>query len=437
MAAAVALLVSCGGQGPAPPGAQGADPTPAQCGDGVVQGREECDDGNASNEDACLASCLRPAAWVSGDIHLHGHGCGDEVSSPGELLSLVEAAGIQVGSVLVWGVGFEQDRPLFTGRDSPVSTPSHRLRYDLEVSHFDAARGGHLVALGLRSLDFTPAVFHTPTGVPVVDWAHAQGAVVGMAHAQFWPADGRFPQPPGGCCMPWELPVHVARGRLDFLAVEKPGPRSPLDDGAFLLWKSLLNAGFRVPIAGGSDYTCLNHEFGPRTPRTDVLMQGPPSYEGFLDALRKGRSAVAIGRGNRLDLRVNGARLGEEVHVRAGQPLELDLESRFEQPGEVEVLVNGRVDRTLGAEPGTRVGRVSLSLATSAWIAARSRWVATSPVYAIVDGREIRASPEDACYLVRYVEHLSALRPGAQPAYADARDELLRRFTESGGTACP
>lgn len=435
-AAALALMLRCGGPGPAPD-ASGPPPAAARCGDGVVQGREECDDGNASNDDACLASCLRPAAWVSGDVHLHAHGCGDEAFSPGELLSFVEAAGVQVGSVLVWGVGFEEDRPLFTGSDSPVSTPSHRLRYDLEVSHFDAARGGHLLALGLRSLDSAPEIFHTPTGVPVVDWAHAEGAVVGMAHAQFWPADGGFPQPPGGCCMPWELPVHVARGRLDFLAVEKPGPTSPLDEGAFLLWKALLNSGFRLPLAGGSDYTCLNHEFGPRTPRTDVLQEGPLSYAGFLDALRNGRSAVAIGRGNRLDLRVNGARLGEEVQLRAGEPVELDLESRFGQPGQVEVLVNGRVERTLGAEPGTGVGRVSLSLTRSAWIAARSRWVATSPVYAIVDGREIRASAEDACYLIRYLDHLSALRPGAQPAYAGARDELVRRFTESGGATCP
>lgn len=431
------MLISCG----APDSPPLAEPTPsppsAQCGDGVVQGREECDDGNASNDDACLASCLRPAVWVSGDIHLHGHGCGDEVYSPGELLSFVESAGVQVGSALVWGVGYEEDRSFFTGLDSPVSTPSHRLHYDLEVSHFDAARGGHLLALGLRSLDFSPAPFDVPTGVPVVDWARAQGAVVGMAHGQFWPADGRFPQPPGGCCMPWEFPVHVARGRMDFLAVEKPGPKSPLDDGAFLLWRALLNTGFRVPIAGGSDYTCLNHQFGPRTPRTDVLLEDPVSYEGFLDALRKGRSTVAIGRGNRLDLRINGARLGEEVRVRADQPVEVDIETRFQQAGPVEVLVNGRVERTLGAEPGTGVGRFSLSLASSAWIAARSRWVATSPVYVVVDGREIRASPDDACYLVRYVDHLSALRPGARPAYAEARAELLRRFTESGGAACP
>lgn len=237
--------------------------------------------------------------------------------------------------------------------------------------------------------------------------------------------------------MPWELPVHVARGRMDFLAVEKPGASSPLDEGAFRLWSALLNSGFRLPLAAGSDYTCLNHEFGPRTPRTDVLQEAPPSYEGFLDALRRGRSTVAMGRGNRLDLRVNGGRLGEEIQVGGGQAVDVHVETRLEAGGEVEVLVNGQVAKTLQAEAGAGAGRFSLSLASSAWIAARSRSVVTSPVYALVDGHPIRASAQDTCYLMRYLDHLSALRPGTRPAYTEAREELRRRFTESGGTSCP
>jgi cysteine-rich repeat protein len=405
----------------------------AVCGDGVVQAGEECDDANPSNEDACLTSCTRPASFVSGDIHLHSQGCNDQVVSPGEIVSLIATEGIRVGSVLVWGVGYEQERPLFTGRDHPESTPQHLLHYDLEISHFEAARGGHIMALGLRSLDFSPAPFDVPSGAPVVDWARAQGAVVGMAHAQMWPQQG-FPQPPGGCCLPWELPVHVARGRLDFLAVEKPGA-FPVDDGAFRLWKSLLNAGYRVPLAAGSDYTCLNHSFGPRTPHTDVLLEGEVTYAGFLDALRRGRSTVSLGRGHRLDLRAGGAHMGDELSLRAGQTLEVAVETRFEAPEEVEVLVNGRVEGRFRADSGHQVGRVSLRPSSSAWIAARSRSVSTSAIYALVDGREIRASADDACYLVRYVRHLSSLR-GRLAAYVEAEDELLRRFTESGGATC-
>jgi len=366
-------------------------------------------------------------------VHLHSQGCNDDVVSPGELASLMSTQGIRIGSVLVWGVGYEQDRPLFTGRDYPGSTPQQLLHYDLEVSHFEAARGGHLIALGLRSLDFSPPLFDVPTGTPVVDWAHAQGALVGMAHAQMWPEQG-FPSPPGGCCMPWELPVHAARGRLDFLAVEKPGA-FPVDGGAFRLWKSLLNAGYRVPLAAGSDYTCLNHAFGPRTPHTDVLLEGAVSYAGFLESLRLGRSTVSLGRGRSLDLRVGSARMGDVVALRAGQVLEVAVETRFDGSEQVEVLVNGRVEGSFRAASGHQVGRVSLRPTSSAWIAARSRSVSTSAIYALVDDREIRASAEDACYLLRYVRYLSSLR-GRLAAYAEAESDLLRRFSESGGTAC-
>ena len=119
--------------------------------------------------------------------------------------------------------------------------------------------------LGLDSLAFSDDVFNTPySGVPVVDWARRQPrAVVGMAHAQFWPDDGSFPVPPGGCCVPWEVVVHAARGRLDFLSMERMPEEEP---GTFRLWKALQNAGFRVAIAGGSDWACLTHVFHDARP---------------------------------------------------------------------------------------------------------------------------------------------------------------------------
>ncbi len=154
----------------------------------------------------------------------------------------------------MWGEGYENDAAFFTGRDHPLSTPSFILHYDLEVSRFDAAKTGHLILLGLDSLQFSSDVFHLPqSGVPVVDWARRQPrAIVGMAHGQFWPKDGSFPVPPGGCCVPWEVVVHAARGRLDFLSMERTLEEEP---GTLLLWKALQSAGFRVAITGGSDWS--------------------------------------------------------------------------------------------------------------------------------------------------------------------------------------
>src|SRR6185295_13237135 len=116
-------------------------PAPSVCGNGVVEGREECDDGNDSSADGCLATCYRPIAWVEGDTHFHGHGCQGDLG-PEQLEEFIAHRHLAFGSALVWGDGYFDDRPHFTGQDAPESAPGHVLHYDLEVSEFAASRGG-------------------------------------------------------------------------------------------------------------------------------------------------------------------------------------------------------------------------------------------------------------------------------------------------------
>ena len=65
----------------------------------------------------------------------------------------------------------------------------------------------------------------------------------------------------------------------------------------------------------------------------------------------------------------------------------------------------------------------------------------------LVDGKPIRASAADTCYLARYADHLSGLvsdgaidlgedTAEALDAYAAARAEFEKRFREAGGNAC-
>jgi cysteine-rich repeat protein len=344
----LAALAACA-QGSAPPTSTSATPTPV-CGNGVVEAREECDDGNAHNGDSCLTTCQAPASWVAGDVHAHSTGCG-RYTSPDRLAALLKAQGLQVAAALVWGEGYFEDAPLFTGRDHPASGPDFILHYDMEVSRFPAARTGHLILLGLDSLRFSDDVFDSPsTGVPVVEWARRQPrAVVGMAHGQYWPADGSFPVPPGGCCVPWEVVVNAARGRLDFLTMEVVAVGDgPVDAGAMRLWTALQNTGFRVAIAGGSDWGCLTHVLGDDTPRTDVIVDGPVTYDGWLRGIKAGRTAAASGAGRRLNLRVEGRRLGEEVLLPAPQDVTVTLETQG--PAAEEVEVRPRPIRVAGRE---------------------------------------------------------------------------------------
>ena len=53
-----------------------SDCTLASCGDGVVQAPEQCDDGNASNGDACLATCV-PASCGDGFVRAGTEQCDD------------------------------------------------------------------------------------------------------------------------------------------------------------------------------------------------------------------------------------------------------------------------------------------------------------------------------------------------------------------------
>jgi cysteine-rich repeat protein len=436
------LLAGCGA-GP------GVDSRPAGCGNGVVESGEECDDGNADSSDACLSTCFTPARFVAGDPHVHSQGCLEAPADPPRLLQLLAAQGIQVGAALVWGDGYDVDRPRFTGRDDPASTGERILHYDLEVSAFTEGDGGHLVMLGLHSIDFSPDPFRAPhSGLSLPAWARAQGerVVVGMAHGQFWPASG-FPSPGDvDCCMPWEFPIHAARGAVSFLITERLGDGAPVDEGTFALWRALLNSGFRVALLGGSDYPCIHHVLDDTAPRTDV-MAGALSYEAWLEGIRRGRTVVTLDARHHLNLRVNGAPLGSEVQARPGDVLTVSLESDAPEPTTVELLVNGAVAQTAALPAGRQVATLRVPLPASSWLFARTPRAATSAIYVLADGRPIRASAADACYLAQYTDHLSRLvrlrrvnlaedTDSALEAYAAARAEFERRFREAGGVNC-
>jgi cysteine-rich repeat protein len=441
LAVAAAAALSCGSSDGS---SSSAASTVAVCGNGVRESPEECDDGNGNNADGCLTTCQRPVTWVTSDVHVHSTGC-SAYATPGELAEKLEAQQIQLGAALVWGEGYRNDSAFFTGRDDPVSTSGFKLHYDMEVSHFPAARTGHLLLLGLDSLQFSSDVFATPqSGVPVVDWARRQPrTIVGMAHGQFWPSDGTFPVPPGGCCVPWEVVVHAARGRLDFLSMERTLDEEP---GTWVLWKALQNAGFRVPLTGGSDWSCLADRFHELTPRTDVILDGELTYEKWLQAIKAGRSTAASGIGCRLNLRVEGRRLGDEVQLAAAQEVTATLETAGPAT-QVQVLVNGATVATAAVAAGVQLAQVRVPITRSSWVSARTPSIVTNPVYVLVGGQPIRASSDDICYLRRSVEHLADLvasdrlrlfesRAEALAAYQEAVTELQRRFTESGGSVC-
>src|SRR5262245_40472328 len=179
--------------------------------------------------------------WVPVDLHAHADQCEPREYTAVEIRDRMEEAGIQVASVLLWG-DWSRNRELVTGVDHPVSTATRIVHYDVEISGFQAATGGHLLLLGLPPAA-APEIWQEPylypggSGVPILESGFGRLATLrGMAHGWSWPADGRFPAPPLGCCAALELPVHVARGTIDFLGTEYDFEDDPVY-GSLTVWE--------------------------------------------------------------------------------------------------------------------------------------------------------------------------------------------------------
>ena len=129
--------------------------------------------------------------WYSGDHHIHAAGCSHYTSptqgvDPADMMRHIVGEGLNVGSVLTWGPGYDHQKQFFEGKDNPLSTQNNLLRYDLEISGFPSGHAGHLVLLRLQDQNYpnTRGLEDWPTyTVPVLKWAKAQGAITGYAHS--------------------------------------------------------------------------------------------------------------------------------------------------------------------------------------------------------------------------------------------------------------
>ena len=246
-------------------------------GPAMLLGDDERDDG--STEGAPLGF-----QWIWADPHVHTGGCNqdsqpelDPILSPLEILDAMEARGLDVGDVLVWGpTGGVTGTPnmlkewdQLTGTDynsagEPCSScpggnhGNKVLHYDLEVSFWLASQMGHITALGLDDIHskwfgpcgwgsshdpnfpwrpiagsaFCPwelwgdAVGEPPgppeqhrheTGLEIVWWAWnngvSNGGVLGVNHTTSWSLDHNW-LPPG--LVAAELPVHVINGTMNY-----------------------------------------------------------------------------------------------------------------------------------------------------------------------------------------------------------------------------
>jgi len=370
--------------------------------------------------------------WYDGENHIHAnYGYGAWYNTPATMRLQIEGEGLRVANFVVANSDTDGvfDREFFRGRPDAVSSAEHVLYWNEE---FRATLWGHMTLVNLKHLvepimtgfQDTTNPWDSPSNSDIADRTHLQGGHVNYTHAAQNLAD-----PYLSAYSAKALPVDVALGKIDSLDI----------NGSFEatvpLWHRLLNCGFRLPASAGTD--CFLNRIRSRLPGSDrayVKIEGPFSYDGWIQGLKAGRSFVT--NGPMLEFEAGGqlpggtiklAGPGEvEVKVTATAPLDVDR---------LEILLNGAV-------VGKGDGKVKVE--RSGWLGARvyaGRLQAhSSPVYVDVGGRPA-GSKADAEYFLAWIDRLEAqLRkrdrvPGADlkarvEAQLNAAREVYRKVGE-------
>lgn len=359
--------------------------------------------------------------WVSGDVHVHMNYGGAYRNTPSHLITQAAAENLAIIQNLV--VNKEQRIPdigYFNPKPDPASTANNLLLHGQE---FHTSYWGHLGLLHLTKNFLLPdyvgyvntsAASLFPSNANVADMAHAQAGLVGYVH----PFD-TVPDPAKDSSLTDELPVDVALGKVDY--IEALGFSDHKATSA--VWYRLLNCGFHLPTAAGTDamanFASLRGPVGLNRVYARVPV-GPLKIEPWLAALKTGKTFAT--NGPLLGFSLAGREVGSELNLPAGEnavPFKAWLRS-FVPVDHFEVICNGKVVRELKLSPDHQSSDAEgkLSLAQSGWCLLRAGsdhaehpvldlypYATTSPVYISVAGSSSKSS-EDAAYFVAWIDRL-------------------------------
>jgi hypothetical protein len=407
----------------------------------------------ASGQIADLSVRLQPlnipadkqSHWVSGDVHVHMNYGGAYRNTPAHLVEQAAAENLSVVENLV--VNKEQRVPdiaYFSPRPDAASTASNLVLHGQE---FHTSYWGHLGLLNLTRNFIIPdyagytntaAASLFPTNANVADLAHEQQAVVGYVH----PFDA-VPDPIKDVSLTDELPVDVALGKVDY--IEVVGFSDHKSTAA--VWYRLLNCGFRLPTAAGTDamanYASLRGPVGLNRVYVKVPA-GPLHIAPWLASLKQGRTFAT--NGPLLDFTLGGKQLGDELKLPAGsREVKFTASLRSIVPiNHLEVVCNGKVARDLNirdseGDPGRGAAeiRATVPISETGWCLLRAwsdkaeypvldayPYATTSPVYVTVEGSSLHHT-EDAAYFIAWIDRLAEAAKANKDCNTDAEKQTV------------
>jgi hypothetical protein len=392
---------------------------------------------------------MRGKGYVSGDLHAH---------FPALAVAAAEMRAEDLNALNLLVPGGNDGS--FKGRLDDSSTPGCQIYLSQEVID---GQLGHLTLTGLTSLIPGYAVpggtleyaFSNPNEdiLRAARATRAQNGIVSVAHFENLPGAG--------------TPVGVALGLLD--ALELPTWADPMQLPAHLgpwdnsgtstaeftpmrgvdLYYQYLNAGFRLPIAAGTDKTGEEIPVGGN--RTYVAAKGNADFAAWLAGVKSGAGFVT--NGPILELEVDGHGSGDVIQFEGQKTIRARAIARSILPfTTIEIVMNGRpvahkltlVKNDFGLPESNRPVdgiytmevEATVRLEQSSWLAARAfsnpdltqRLLAressvfshTNPVYFLQEGRRVQ-DEASIVYLRKYVKGLLHWL-STKPAFASEQD---------------
>jgi Tol biopolymer transport system component len=359
--------------------------------------------------------------WVSGDLHVHMNYGGAYRNTPKNLVTQAAAENLSVVEDLI--VNKEQRIPdiaYFSSNADAASTSTTLLFHSQE---FHTSYWGHLGLLhltdhfllpGYAAYAGTAAASLFPANANVADMAHEQHALVGYVH----PYD-TFPDPAKDATLTHELPVDAALGKVDY--IEVLGFSDHKSTAA--VWYRLLNCGFRLPAAAGTDamanFASLRGPVGLNRVYAQVP-NGPLNIESWLSSLKDGHTFAT--NGPLLGFTLGGQPVGGELHLPPG-------ESKVKFAGwlrsivpidHLEMICNGRVLRELTLNDDRESADIedAIPLSQSGWCLLRAwsekaehpvldayPYATTSAIYVTVAGSASKPAA-DAAYFIAWIDRM-------------------------------
>jgi hypothetical protein len=383
-----------------------------------------------ANQRSTLALRLQPLelpdewqSWKSADVHVHMNYGGTYRNTPARLVRQAEAEDLDLVFNLI--VNKEQRLPdigYFSTAPDEASSSDVVL---LHAQEYHTSYWGHMGLLGLdehyllpdySSYPGTAAASIYPDNAVAAELAHGQNAAVGYVH----PFGAPPPNPATDESLTNALPVDAALGNVDYYEVVGFADHRASAE----VWHRLLNCGFRIAAAGGTDamanYASLRGPVGVN--RTYVMMANDPvdataRRDAWLEGLKRGHTLAT--NGPLLGFAVNAEGPGAEIELDAGEhELEYSGFLRSMVPVDhLEVVYNGEVAKTinLGGNRKSADLRGSVRVDESGWLLLRAwndgshphvfdlyPYATTTPVYVNIDGKAPR-SREDAEYFIAWI----------------------------------